>query len=236
MKPHLQGQSPMPKVHSGALAGMQKEVLERAFFSTSSGDMMRTPYSTSDSDLAKLARGESMRSINGQSGGSMPGNAKHLPDRSSCTYASTFFQKPLSDAKTVREMGIFFAEQAKGFARPEQQPKLSSQTTNREFYCKYGKKNFAGARGPSYKPEQPLHIDPSAHFLETRTCTARSYQLVDAAVVKRLRSEPARPPPNTLKADNIGPVVGRTSYKREFSASKLNFRPGGSGRQLAAAA
>mmetsp|Transcript_69185 Transcript_69185/g.165894 ORF Transcript_69185/g.165894 Transcript_69185/m.165894 type:complete len:240 (+) Transcript_69185:104-823(+) len=211
----------LPRAHLPS--GVTPEVIHRMYFSTSNRDATQDHYRTRP-DEARTARAVSMKTVHNINGNVQSAtDLARTPLVGKTSYSADYIRRPLDDLDANRALSQLFKEKSKGpQLRADSRPPLDTQTSHKEGFPRRELDMSAlGTKSPS---SAQVHIDPKAKFLESQSVMQRSFPKLAAEEILRARSEIAQPPKGEAQLAG-GVLEGKSLYKREFSASRLNFVP-----------
>lgn len=156
--------------------------------------------------------------------------------RTLCTYASEFIQQPLDGVTVNRELGeLFHANAVRGSRGGTDGPKLplSSDTTTRSSYIAPKPKK---GKEENFKPDHVVHVDPSSHFLETRSVFQRDFGAFNPEQRRMGRAESVKPNSGRTSLPAIGggalsSFEGVSSYHRDFASGNAVEQSRANGRR-----
>jgi len=227
---------PMAPEHSaspvmpGGHRGMAKEIMAEMFFSTSSRSALPDHVTGAPPKLEQALRdGAKYRELRGRLAVTQPHGWKPSevakPSRVDCHYAREYVPRPLDNAPLDRDAARLQMEADRGGGQFSTGQPLASETTTKQSYPAY-----PGASPPRPFLPAPVNLGRSSsgpEFLVRESSMKSDFPAHSKDVVRRFRSEAAKPPvnqaplPRPCEAGN-----GFSKYKEDFSTSKCCFRPG----------
>lgn len=198
---------------------MDPELIRKAYFSTTTRGALPDHFSTNKLHASRAVVDRvHYRSISNPP----PWKPSEAPpmDKDYCEYHREYVTRDLSNAKVDREAAALFLENGRSGGHSQSGQKLEGVPVTKATYIRHTK----DGRGVSYKPEMPVHIDVDSKLLEVESSLKRDFQRPDPKLAAQFRGERIEPPAG-VPMDHNKVFAGKTDYNREFSASKLGFRP-----------
>lgn len=189
------------------------DMLQKMFFSTTAKRANVDHFATHP-DEAKNARPASFKGISIPAAGRWEPSRAGFASRNDCSYHRDFVELPLDAAPVTRALGQLLGEDAyKGSSAGSGGMPIQKVTTSKAAFPQYdGSFKQLG----SYKPENPMHVNPEAKFYESKSAFQRQFPAYDQEDVKRGRAEMVNPRQGVLQKAECAPVY-MTAYSREFN-------------------